>query len=105
MPWKKVVEKPRDDVYFLKDQDPPAHNFQDALDVLRAYAFTDEAVVVHLTLNVLKEKKVSTTGVTLDLRFHSMQLFPIHFLTTNSPQHDPDCSLCRNSRKDNSIIV
>ena len=58
MPWRKVVEKPRDDVYFLKDQDPPSHNFQEALDVLRAYAFTDETVVVHLKLNVLKEKKV-----------------------------------------------
>ena len=56
-PRKKAVEKPRDDVYFLADQEPPKHNFTEALEVLRAYAFTDEAVAVSLLLN-MKMKKV-----------------------------------------------
>eukprot|EP00794_Sanderia_malayensis_P011914 gene11914-13148_t len=48
---KKVVEKPRDDVYFLNEQDPPKHSFQEAIEGLRAYAFTDENVALALLLD------------------------------------------------------
>ena len=57
LPWKKTVVKPRDDVYFLYDQDPPSHTFKDALDALRAYAFFEETVRLNLRLN-MNEKKV-----------------------------------------------
>ncbi len=47
----------RDDVYFLKDQDPPKHSFQEAIEGLRAYAFTDENVALSILLDN-KIKKV-----------------------------------------------
>ena len=54
---KKAEVKARDDVYFLKEQDPPSHTFKEALEVLRAYAFHEETVRVNLRLD-MKEKKV-----------------------------------------------
>ncbi|XP_065063119.1 large ribosomal subunit protein uL1-like [Rhopilema esculentum] len=62
LPWKKAVVKPRDDVYFLYDQDPPSHTFKDALDALRAYAFFEETVRLNLRLN-MNEKKIRTDAI------------------------------------------
>ena len=53
VPYEEKVEvRPRDDVYFIRDQDPPSHSFKEALDVLRAYAFYEETVRVNLRLNI-----------------------------------------------------
>jgi len=58
----KTEVKPRDDVYFLRSQDPPSHTFKEALDVLRAYAFYEETVRVNLRLD-MKEKKIRTEAI------------------------------------------
>ena len=78
----KTEVKPRDDVYFLRSQDPPSHTFQEALDVLRAYAFHEETVRVNLRLD-MKEKKVMSALITL---------FACHQTSCSCPV--PDCILC-----------
>ena len=51
--------KQDDNVYLLNHRPPPSHTFNEALDVLRAYAISklDETLELHLKIN-MGEKKV-----------------------------------------------